>query len=318
MGGPSLEQRKQFPATRLLLGVVGVTLVAAAAVRAVPRRADLGTLVYASRGAVVVRDLRTGLERREALPDGTRDVDLAPDGTEVAAQVGAAIVRRNLRTGRTGRPVDGTLVGWAPDGRVALRQPGRPEVRVMAGDGSATIVYIGEDATAQVRVLWLTPRALVVSSTFEGDSSTERFMETVRAWPDGPRVVHRLKRARALAVSPDGREVLFLQDKAIKVLRVSDFTSRTIAPVPLQSVYPAAPGPRGVALLVRDAVMLVDPGMKTMREVARVRGASGRMVWARDGSTLLVATGRTIEAVSPRGDVRTIVRRDAVLLGLLG
>jgi len=270
-----------------------------------------GRVVYASERGVFVRELATGEQRQEAdLPDDTLDAWPDPSGRWLAylrrrGDLWMLDLDSGARWQLSERASDGT--GWAPDRRfvaaevaddrdlVAVDPAGRGTDLLMSGFPGSRIVWIADE-----RFLSATSTQMVTIDLTGDRPSLEALLDD--AWP--------------LAISPDGRQLLYVVDPEGRAPRVviAELADEGQRLGPKRTVfqgiaYRAAVGPQGfVAFSGRDRSN--EGGTWVLRGRSRsprrvTRGQAETIAFSRDGGSLLYIVNGTLYARDLRDD-RTI------------
>lgn len=313
MGGRSpapAERGATFSRARLALGVVLVTVLGGAALVGLSRFAEgphPGSLVYVSGSGLVFRDLASG-EEEVVLPwgEGWSSPALSRDGAELAYASGDGVGAFDLATGedRTVAP-DGAPVAFDPEGRVVYERPasgGRSVLFREAGDDPEPLVpdgYGGREGP----VLWASADRYAARILDPDGSGALLVVDLSRG---APAVVHAVRGAFPLTISPDGREVLYATGVPgrLRVLDLEELESRDLA-FTGELVF-GATSPQGVAAVGgRDAdgdpaTWALRGGEKEPKRLADVRPDA--LAWARDSSRLFLSSdGGLFEVPVPDG-----------------
>jgi len=285
------------------------------------RYLETGHLVFARSGALFaapfdpVRGVVTGgavnvvADVMHAV--NVRDDDLATNAAQFAFSRGGHLaylsggaspdpVSRLIWIGPTSTTPVGEISGTfskgriSPDGRrLLIATRGRERALKVYDLASGTLATIGVHGSAQVSAEWLTDNRVVFAGVSKG------FTNIFVASADGSGAAEQLTTAASdqhvASVSPDGREVLFVQDGDIWVLTVATRATRRLFATPVIEQSPTfSPDGRWIAYEGYDsghAQIYVRPYPDLGQRIA-IGGVGRHPRWSRDGRRFFYETER--------------------------
>lgn len=302
--------RRPFARGRLVVGIVVVTVLAAAAAFGVSRLrgpADAGRLVYVSDRGLVERELASGNERVVAQwPQGAVDPRLSADRLAYQAP-DASVVVVELSTGRTETVApDGRPAAWNTDGTMLAIERSTERARsTLVADvgGRLTEIVPGGLGGPDGDPVWLSPDRFAVRLLDRDGGGGALF---VIALSEGvPSTLHQIPGAEPLAASPDGAELLYapVDGGELQVLRTADLSSR---PTGLRGVFSAAAVNRdGVVAVTGQTEDGAGLWVLTAADERPFEAASleaSAVTWSADGSHVLYLEGAELFRTEvPRG-----------------